>query len=125
MSKTSLSTLAGLAILVVVALQLEPALRVGVLMGATLGGAVGLLGSAWLLHAARTRPAEAMRAMTLGFLFHLVALLMGALSVRFAPVVRDLADVRGFAVAYAAIAFIPLVLGAGAGARVLSERTAA
>jgi hypothetical protein len=28
-------------------------------------------------------------------------------------------------VAYAAIAFIPLVLGAGAGARVLSERTAA
>ena len=125
MSKTSLSTVLGLAIAVAVAVQLEPALRLGVLMGASLGAAVGLLGSAWLLHAVRTRPADALRATAVGFLFHLVALLLGSLSVRFAPVVRDVADVRGFAVAYAAIAYIPLVLGAGAGARVLSQRSAA
>lgn len=125
MSKTSVSTLFGLALVAWIGSQFESAVRMGVFMGSTLGAAMGLLGSAWLLHAARTRPAKVLSAVSLGFLAHILALLLGSLSVRYAPIVRDLADVRGFAIAYAATAFIPLVLGAGAGARVLSARTAA
>lgn len=125
MSRTALATLLGLAIVLVVGQQLSSELRMGAWLGGLLGASVGLFGSAWLVHSARHRPQEALRAMMLGFLAHLGALLAGALIVRFAPVVSASADVRGFAVAYAFIAFIPLVLGATAGARVLSERTAA
>ncbi len=126
MSKTSLITLLGLAVAIVIAMEQEPAQRAGILAGAVLGAGIGLLGFAWLRHSLEYRPARAFNTLVLGFLIHLGALLVGTLALHYAPLAKELFDARVFAVGYACLAFIPVVFGALESVRIASQdRTAA
>lgn len=124
MSRTLLGTLAALAVAALVAVGREEVVRNGVLSGAVLAAGLGLLAALWLSHVARTRPGKAMQALVEGFLAVLTSMLAFTLLLRYVPAVAELLSWKGFLVAYSAVVFVPLVLGAFDGARVLTRGTA-
>lgn len=125
MTRTQLVTLAGLAGAVVLALQLERAVGMGVVSGYLFGAAISLLGVAWQGHVARVRPRDVMRATVESFLAQLGALLVSGLSLRFVEPLAPHADWRAFLLAYAFAAFLCLVSGSFDTARLISNPSSA
>jgi hypothetical protein len=103
--------LAALVAAVVLAARLGGALGGGVLLGTLLGAGLAGVSTLHVRHVARTRPAKALQALTLGFLVKLGALLLGGLALRFLEPVAARADYRAFLIAFAGAVALVLPLG--------------
>ncbi len=108
---TTIGTLLSVALAALVSWQLGGSLGAGAMAGFLLGSALSLLGVFWQKHILRTQPKQLMLAMVVPFLFKLVALLIGALSLRYIEAVGARADWRSFLVGFASAAVIVLALG--------------
>ncbi len=124
MNLTLIATLAGLALAIVVSAPLGAVEATGVLGGYLFGASIGLLGVGYQKHALRTRPAQAMNASIIAFLFKLFGALMGALSLRYLEPLARVADWRSFLLAYAAAVLLILVFGSIDISRALNRRSA-
>jgi hypothetical protein len=111
MSKTTLLTLGALVAAAILAAGREGSVRMGIVGGALLGAALGLLAYLWLRHAVMHRPERAMQANLLGFLILLGGLMLGFLSLYAVPAAGAALELKAFILTYVALAFIPLVLG--------------
>lgn len=111
MNRATLASLLGLVAALLAATQLEPSMGRGVMAGALLSGAVGLGGVTMQIYVARRSPARVAVASVASFGMILLAVLAGALLLRFLPTVSDAVDYRGFLLAFASLGFLLLIIG--------------
>ena len=104
-------TLCTMALAAVVAWRVGGTEGVGVAVGASMGAGISMLGHQWQQHALRTRPARAMNAMMVGFLFKLAVVTLGALAFRFIEPAAAVCDWRSFLLSFAAGVLAVMVLG--------------
>ena len=119
MQRITIAVLVGLPIALVIAWRLGGSLGTGVLLGFTLGAAMGGFGLAWQTHVLRTKPEAALSASMLSFLFKLAVVLMGGLVFKFVEPAAARVDYRSFLVAFAASAVLLLLAGIPDAARAL------
>ena len=124
MNRTILALLAGAVACSLAAGRFEPFVATGVWVGFVAGSGIGLFNVLWQRHQVRVRPEALMGAMVFGFLIKLAGALAGALVLRFVDPLPELADWRGFLVAYATAAFLTLLSGSFDNARVLLNKSA-
>jgi len=111
MTRMIVGIIAGLGLAALVAAQLEGTVATGVISGYLFGASVGALGASWTGHVARVQPAKVLHSHMVSFLFKIVGVLLGALSLAFVPAAAEIADWKSFIVAYAAASMITLILG--------------
>lgn len=124
MNRATLASLLGLVAALLAASQLEPSMGRGVMAGALLAGAVGLGGVTMQIYVARRSPARVAVASLASFGMILLAVLAGALLLRYLPTVSDAVDYRGFLLAFASLGFLLLIIGSMDVASVLKQGSA-
>jgi len=111
LNRLILIVLVALVAALVLAARLGGALGGGVLLGYTLGAGLAGLSTLHVRHVARTRPAKALSALTLGFLVKLGAMVLGGLAFRYIPAAAERADYKSFLVAFAATVAVVMPFG--------------
>ena len=124
MTRTTLATLLGTGLAAVVAWRLGGREGVGVLAGGVLAASVTTFGLARQRRELARDPKRVTHAMVSGMLLKLVALLVGALSLRFLEPLAARADWQSFVLAFVATSVVVLIPGAFDNARVLRESRA-
>jgi hypothetical protein len=124
MKRTLLLTLIGIALATIVASRFEGVLRAGVLCGYLLGVSISLLGIGWQKRALRDFPKKVLLVMVVSFMVKLVALLAGALLLRYVDSLAAVADWRAYLVAFAVATTFTLLLGVLDNSRALRGESA-
>ncbi|MFT5049131.1 MAG: hypothetical protein ACI8QZ_000521 [Chlamydiales bacterium] len=124
MNRTYLTLLAGLALCTLAASRFDAFVAAGIWTGFATGAGLGLFNVAWQRYKMRVRPDQLMAAMVMGFLLKLVVALVGALALRYIDPLPELADWRGYLVAFACSAFMTLVSGSLDNAGEMKRETA-
>ena len=119
MNRTLIGILAGLGLAAFAAHQLGGRAGTGVLCGYLFGASIGALGVSWQRHVLRTRPEGVYGAGVVSFLFKLLGVLLGALTLRYVGAAAEVADWISFTLAYSVAALICLFVGSMEIARAL------
>jgi len=124
MNRTLMTLLAGLALCTVAASRFDALVAAGIWTGFVIGAGLGVFNVAWQRYKMRVRPSDLMAAMVSGFLLKLAVALLGALALRYLDPLPQLADWRGYLVAFACGAFLILVSGSLDNASQMKRETA-
>ena len=124
MTYTTTGTLIGLALAAGLAWFIGGSLGRGVMAGAVCGAAVTSVCLAWQRHVIAFDAPRLVQTAVAGFGVKLVAMLAGALALRFIDSRAEIADWRGFLVAFAVSAVLVLIPGTFENMRRLSSSRA-
>ena len=124
MNFTLLAILAGLLLCTLIGARFDAFVAAGIWTGYLAGTGLGLINVLWQRHKVRVRPDQVMATNVIGFLVKLAGALFGALALRYIEPLPELADWRGYLVAFAGAAFLMLIFGSLDNARQMKREAA-
>ncbi len=123
MARTTIACLAVLCIAGLTSTQLGSRESGGMWAGVLCGSSVTMLGASWVRHTFMHRPKRAFNAVIETFLFKMVFVMLGALSLRYIEAAAARADWKVFLVAFVVSAFIIQTVSVFESVRLLGMRS--